>query len=271
MKMRLIVASICALLAVTACSHFDPIPLQGAPSFQEQLGKQYTALSVNDEPSSIEFLNQEYFAKKGERATAGVDVQPEDPVTWNVPREYRPEMNNAYDMLQIALVPDAKKVTAPIAAADAQAFFDCWVDQVHKQWPKANASQCRAAFYEAFCRMYGNDCKSILSDDIFRVYFDTNKYDVKTEGYNAVAQAAVEFGKKGKEVIIAGHADRVGSNDYNMALSKARADSVRQALIKAGVPNAVIVEKYFGESLPVVPTADNIPNANNRRVLIVVR
>lgn len=271
MKFRSMFAGVVAAMALSACSHVST--LQPAQSFSQQLGKQYTALSVNDGRSSYNWDRSQYFAKKGERAKARIDVQPEDPASWNVPREYRPELNNAYDMLQIALVPDKKKVYKPLPAADAQAYFDCWVEQAHKRWvPTSRENDCRANFYEAFCRMYNGKCSSAIdSDHIFRLYFGLNESQVKGKDQNVITKAAATFKKSGKEIIVAGHSDRVGNPAANLKLSKARAEGVRARLIAAGVPAYKITVKYFGEQLPLIATRDNTPNANNRRVLIVVR
>jgi outer membrane protein OmpA-like peptidoglycan-associated protein len=270
MKIKVIFASVVAALILAACAD-----TQGLHSrqFSQELGKQYTQLSVGDEVSNYKWLNTEHFAKKGERATAGIDIQPEQPSTWNVPREYRPELKNAYDMLQIALVPDRKKVETPIAAADAQAYFDCWTEQAHKHWvPNAYENDCRAAFYEAFCRMYHGKCSSAInSDHIFRIYFETGKSIVDEKGRDVISKVSGTFDKGGKEVIVAGHADSVGENVANMKLSMERANAVKARLVLAGIPASHITVKAFGERMLLVPTGKGVPNASNRRVLIVVR
>ena len=271
MKFRSLVTGIVASAALLACSHLPS--LQPAQSFSQQLSKQYEHLSVNDQHSSYKWLKTGYFARKSQRAGQRIDVQPEDPATWNVPREYRPELKNAYDMLQIALVPDQKKVLKPIQAADAQAYFDCWVEQAHQKWvPTARENDCRANFYTAFCRMYNGKCSAAIdSDHIFRFYFDTNQSTVRRQDYSSVTKAIATFKKGASEVIVAGHADRVGNPVANMRLSRARAEAVRARLVAGGIPSSKITVKYFGEKLPLVPTGDNQASASNRRVLVVVR
>jgi outer membrane protein OmpA-like peptidoglycan-associated protein len=68
-----------------------------------------------------------------------------------------------------------------------------------------------------------------------------------------------------------GHADRAGPEDYNMALSLRRADSVRAALIAGGVPADKITVAGRGESEPAVPTPDGVKEQANRRVVIVLQ
>lgn len=272
MTFRSLIAGIAVTLAVAACATVAP-----SPTFVQELSKQYHKLYVGQEGPSYEWANKKYFDEKSRRVAAGRLVQPEQPDTWNVPAEIRPEMNNAYDMLQIALVPDRKKVTSPVAAARAQAYFDCWVEQAHKKWTPTHMGQdCRAAFYKQFCIMYGKQCAhkkqaEAAQGNMYRIYFDTNKSAVDAAGRAAIADAVAAYNRGAKEVIVVGHTDTVGSAAYNLKLSKARADSVRQALVNAGVPNDKILEKYYGKEHPLVKTGDNVPNAHNRRVLLVVR
>lgn len=66
---------------------------------------------------------------------------------------------------------------------------------------------------------------------------------------------------------IAGHTDASGSRAYNIRLSAARAESVRQALIAAGIEAARIVPKGYGPDRPVDPARPM--GAVNRRVEVV--
>lgn len=73
------------------------------------------------------------------------------------------------------------------------------------------------------------------------------------------------------EVVITGHTDRVGTVEANDRLSLARAEAVRDILAAAGVPRSAITVAGRGEREPVVPTADEVAEARNRRVEIKVR
>jgi OOP family OmpA-OmpF porin len=68
-----------------------------------------------------------------------------------------------------------------------------------------------------------------------------------------------------------GHADRAGAEEYNMALSLRRADTVREALIAGGIDANTITVAGRGESEPAVPTADGVREQANRRVEIVIQ
>ena len=66
--------------------------------------------------------------------------------------------------------------------------------------------------------------------------------------------------------MLAGHADRSGSSQYNVGLSQRRNDAVRSYMTGRGIPDAQITGQAFGESQPRVPTANGVREAQNRRV-----
>ena len=78
--------------------------------------------------------------------------------------------------------------------------------------------------------------------------------------------------RSGAEVEIIGHTDTVGSDADNDALSVKRAQEIRDALVAMGRIDLSIADfAGRGEREPLVPTADNVEEARNRRVEIVVR
>ena len=73
------------------------------------------------------------------------------------------------------------------------------------------------------------------------------------------------------EITVIGHTDRVGSLESNDRLSLQRAETVRDLIIKAGIQAASIEVAGRGEREPLVPTADGVAEARNRRVEINLR
>ncbi|HWL48054.1 MAG TPA: OmpA family protein, partial [Sphingomonadaceae bacterium] len=69
-------------------------------------------------------------------------------------------------------------------------------------------------------------------------------------------------------VMLAGHADRSGAASYNVGLSQRRADAVRSYLAGKGIPDSAMSTEAFGESRPLVETADGVREPQNRRVEI---
>jgi OmpA-OmpF porin, OOP family len=73
------------------------------------------------------------------------------------------------------------------------------------------------------------------------------------------------------EIVVVGHTDRVGTLEYNDALSLRRAERVRQDLVQMGVARDSIQVAGRGEREPLVPTPDEVAEPRNRRVEITVR
>ncbi len=73
------------------------------------------------------------------------------------------------------------------------------------------------------------------------------------------------------EISVIGHSDRTGEANYNRSLSLRRADAVAGLLVKQGVPQECIDIRYYGESDPLIPTRDGVPEPRNRRVEVEVR
>jgi outer membrane protein OmpA-like peptidoglycan-associated protein len=70
---------------------------------------------------------------------------------------------------------------------------------------------------------------------------------------------------------VSGYADLTGTHAYNVALSQRRADSVAAELVSDGVPKDEIVTQAFGDTNPLVPTAEGVREPQNRRVEIVLK
>jgi len=105
----------------------------------------------------------------------------------------------------------------------------------------------------------------------FLVFFDWDSDVVDEQGMSILEAAAQAFNEFGVARIIAvGHADRSGSNDYNMDLSEARAQNVQAALQRLGIDMNVVNISWRGEEDPRVATADGVRERQNRRVEITL-
>ena len=102
------------------------------------------------------------------------------------------------------------------------------------------------------------------------VFFDFDK-DVLTPTAQQTVQTASANAKAGgvTKIDVTGYTDRAGTPQYNIGLSKRRAERVRDAMVALGVPSSQIVVAWKGEADPAVPTADGVPEPRNRRVTII--
>lgn len=91
--------------------------------------------------------------------------------------------------------------------------------------------------------------KVTLSTDTL---FDFDKYALKPEG-KAALDTIIKSAQSMKVEIFAvvGHTDRIGTKEYNLALSKRRADAVKAYFVSKGVPADVIVTDGKGKANPV--------------------
>jgi OmpA-OmpF porin, OOP family len=108
----------------------------------------------------------------------------------------------------------------------------------------------------------------VPAQQTFIVFFEFDRSSLTREGQQVVASAAAAFKSGKSSVAIAGYTDLSGTQQYNVALSKRRADTVKAALVRDGVPAAAIAESWHGKENPRVPTADGVREPQNRRVEI---
>jgi OOP family OmpA-OmpF porin len=106
----------------------------------------------------------------------------------------------------------------------------------------------------------------------FMVFFDWDRSNLSAQALNTIKQAAAAYKSKGNARITAtGHTDTSGPEAYNMALSLRRANTVKDALVREGVPATAIAVIGRGEAGLLVKTGDNVREPQNRRVEIVIQ
>ena len=106
----------------------------------------------------------------------------------------------------------------------------------------------------------------------FMVFFDWDRSNLSAQALNTIKQAAQAYKSKGNARVTAtGHTDTSGPEAYNMALSLRRANTVKDALVREGVPATAIAVIGRGEAGLLVKTADGVREPQNRRVEIVIQ
>ena len=101
----------------------------------------------------------------------------------------------------------------------------------------------------------------------FMVFFDWDKSLVTAEAASILDRAAEQYAATEQtNIVLAGNADRSGTEAYNMQLSKRRADAVKVYMTSKGIAETAITTEAFGESKPLVDTADGVREPQNRRV-----
>jgi len=105
-----------------------------------------------------------------------------------------------------------------------------------------------------------------------RIYFETGRAEIQQRSHSLLDEIAqvVIANPKLKKVRIEGHTDNVGNDMGNLKLSQARAEAVRQYLVKAGVSADRLDARGFGESYPLVSNDTEDGRAKNRRVEFII-
>jgi outer membrane protein OmpA-like peptidoglycan-associated protein len=100
------------------------------------------------------------------------------------------------------------------------------------------------------------------------IRFDFDKSDIKPQYRDVLNRiAGVLMALKGYSISVYGYTDDVGTQAYNLKLSKRRAQAVRDFLLQAGIPK-ITTTQGFGKSDPRVPGDTSKARAANRRVEI---
>jgi len=100
-----------------------------------------------------------------------------------------------------------------------------------------------------------------------KVYFETAKWDITSQGEDDLQEALrILKAYPDMRVVVEGHTDSKGDDEYNRELSIKRAKSVRSWLITQGIAGDRLETIGFGESRPVDSNASTEGRANNRRI-----
>lgn len=105
-----------------------------------------------------------------------------------------------------------------------------------------------------------------------QIYFDFNKSNLKKSEEEKLAKLLEDLkSKKEYKMILTGHTDSTGNDDYNLQLSQRRVDEVYDWLTDNGVDTSIIGRTYFGRAKPREKNeGDEEKKAKNRRVEITI-
>lgn len=111
----------------------------------------------------------------------------------------------------------------------------------------------------------------VTFDENSGVYFDTNKDNINTKSkatLDKLAKVFMEF--PDTKILVVGHTDSSGKDDYNMMLSEKRAKSVTNYLISDGILSSRFETLWYGETQPKYDNTTKEGRAKNRRVNVAI-
>jgi peptidoglycan-associated lipoprotein len=107
-----------------------------------------------------------------------------------------------------------------------------------------------------------------LEETVYFAY-DSSKLDAVAKKTLDEKVATVLKANKEAKVVIEGHCDERGTDQYNVVLGKSRADAVKKYLVNKGVKSSRIKTVSHGESRPVDSGHDEAAWAKNRRAVTI--
>ena len=106
----------------------------------------------------------------------------------------------------------------------------------------------------------------------YLVFFDWDRADLTARARQIIGEAASNATHvQVTRIMVNGYTDLSGTPAYNQKLSVRRADSVAAELVRDGIARSEIVTQGFGETHPLVPTAQGVREPQNRRVEIILK
>ena len=247
-------------------------------------------------------IDATYFAKKGIKARKNLNINPELINNWNIDYKHIDIASiKRKELISVLKTERAKQF--PILSAKTQLGFDCWLEQLEEEWQTDHIQKCfdmmnsglitlanhinhnskivevidsvkpieeKANYIEEVKNV--KEIKKIENIDKklkFEIYFGHNIYKLDDKIRNTLKNIKNNYEIANNFLIeVIGHTDRSGSDEYNILLSKLRANEVEKYLISLGIDNKNITSYYYGESRPKIVTADGVREKINRRVEI---
>ena len=103
------------------------------------------------------------------------------------------------------------------------------------------------------------------------IKFNTGEVIIRYESYAYLEKlSALLNNNPGWNIVLSGHTDDVGGENFNLLLSKRRAESVKRALVKRGISSKRGIVRYYGETKPVAGNETPEGRQKNRRVEMLI-
>lgn len=111
----------------------------------------------------------------------------------------------------------------------------------------------------------------VTFDESSGVYFDTAKYNINAASQTTLNKLIGVFTEyPDTNLLVVGHTDSQGAADYNLTLSKNRANAVTSYLTSKGISNGRLTTNWYGETQALHDNGTAEGRAKNRRVNIAI-
>lgn len=227
--------------AETAIYDLEKAPKEGS-EFNISLANEYLALAKKESRIYNDSIDSRHFALKGEAAARNEMVMPEALDDWDLHKNDLPMIVDGRQRLLFALDRGGRFIE-PELGAKTQVFFDCMVEE-YEEGPNLHKDQtkemqvCKTGFWKHL----GDLETAVFKNGATRsVAFDYNVAVIEHDGMLTIKDVAMRVKKfQDRKVMLVGHTDPLGKAGHNKNLSYARANAVKDALVKEGVPARMI-------------------------------
>lgn len=274
-----------AALVLAGCSGLELDRARGVSAegsaFQNELYAGYIELAAG-EYAEADFTDSDFFALRAVAAAGDTAPVPQELAERMLPEDTAPELGAARELLVDALSRGGAE-KFPALAAKTQVNFDCWMQEQEENFQPNDIAACRGQFLVGLSSLnVGLTPIAAMADPApapapapqpvkLVVFFDFDKADLDGAARAKLSEAvAAVKDRTSVKILVSGHADRAGSDEYNAKLSRLRAIAISDALTKSGVSIEATTVEAFGEAQPAVLTADEVREPSNRRVEIII-
>lgn len=274
-----------AALVLAGCSGLELDRARGVSpegsAFQNELYGGYVDLA-SSEYAEGDYTDSDFFALRAITAAGASTPLPQELAERRLPEDTAPELSHARNLLVDAFARGATE-KFPARAADAQVQFDCWMQEQEEKFQLDDIAACRGKFLVALSALNAGLTPLAPVAEVapapapapqpvkLVVFFDFDNADLDAAARVKLGEAVAAIkGRRTVTILVTGHADRAGTDDYNAKLSRLRALAIADALAQAGVPIQATTVEAFGELQPAVATEDDVREPSNRRVEIVI-
>ena len=104
------------------------------------------------------------------------------------------------------------------------------------------------------------------------LYFDHDSVVLTNESHALFADMMKNINEIDPiKIVVAGHTDTLGTDEYNLELSYKRAKTIADMLSAQGVSPHIVEIVYYGKKIPIIQTGDQAREPRNRRTEVTVR
>ncbi len=203
--------------------------------------------------------------KKAEREMAELNTETANIIAMKREQEAKNALQEAEQARLVAQSESAKAAVARKEAEEARLAARTEAEKAAQA--KAEADMLMKELSELKARQTERGIVLTIGD----VLFDFGKAYLSPKADRNVEKLAVFLEKYPKRnVLIEGHTDSIGSDSYNLDLSRRRADSVKDRLVGDGIDPARITTVGYGKQYPAVSNDTEANRALNRRVEVII-